>query len=132
MRKVVRLTERDLTRIIKRTIKETDEDSSTEEFESANVYATNLWHKMDHEISELMSYALSNVFEEINNIVQENQNEFKEEYGQFATDYENFYGTEIYDLMDMNTDKLDIEILSLEMSGSILNTLMEPKKPNID
>jgi hypothetical protein len=79
-----------------------------------------------------MSYALSNVFEEINNIVQEYQNDFKEKYGQFATDYDELYDEEIYSLMEMNVDKLDIEILSSGVSGLILDTLMGPKNTDID
>jgi hypothetical protein len=115
-----------------RTIKENDEDSYSEESDAANEYASNLFHKMDNEITELMSYALSNVFEEINNIVQEYQNDFKEKYGQFATDYDELYDEEIYSLMEMNVDKLDIEILSSGVSGLILDTLMGPKNTDID
>ena len=115
-----------------RTIKENDEDFSSEESKAANEYAFNLFGKMDNEITNLMSYALSNVFEEINNIVQEYQNDFKEEYGQYATDYDELYDDDIYSLMEMNTDKLDIEILSSEMSGIILDTLTGPKKTDID
>lgn len=115
-----------------RRIKENDGDFSSDESEAANEYASNLFHKMDDEITELMSYALSNVFEEINNIVQEYQNDFKEEYGQFATGYDELYDEHIHSLMEMNTDKLDIEILSSEMSGIILDTLMGPKRTDID
>ena len=115
-----------------RTVKENDGNFSSEESEAANEYASNLFHKMDDEISELMSYALSNVFEEINNIVQQYQNDFKEEYGQYATDYDELYDDGIYSLMEMNTDKLDIEILSSEMSGIILDALMAPKRTDID
>jgi hypothetical protein len=111
-----------------RTIKENDEDFYSEESKAANEYAFNFLRNMDDEITKLMSYALSNVFEEINDIVQEYQNDFKEKYGQYATNYDELYDDDIHSLMEMNTDKLDIEILSSEMSGLILDTLMGPQK----
>ncbi len=135
MKKVIRLTEKDLTRIVKRVIKENnwekygfnDEESFLEEYKNADEYASDLYRGIDDEITELVGYALSNFMGEINNIVIESQNKFKDEYGQFAKNEDELYNDNIDDLMKMNMNNIDMEELSAGISGIILDNLLGSK-----
>jgi hypothetical protein len=133
MGKVLRLTESDLTRIVKRVIKENhwekygfnDENLYYEEYEKADKYASDLYMDIDERITKLMGYALSSVLESINDIINENQNEFREEYGQFVDNEEDVYNESINDLMKMSLDKIDIDEVSFGMSEVVLEALLK-------
>jgi len=135
MKKVIKLTEKDLTRIIKRVIKENnwekygfnDEESFLEEYKNADEYASDLYRGIDDEITELVGYELSNFMGEINNIVIESQNKFKDEYGQFEKNEDELYNDNIDDLMKMNMNNIDMEELSAGISGIILDNLLGSK-----
>ena len=79
-----------------------DEESFLEEYKNADEYAFDLYMNIDNDVTNLISYSLSNVLDEINDIVIEYQNDFKEKYGQFANNEEGLYNESIDDLMKMS------------------------------
>jgi hypothetical protein len=135
MKKVIKLTESDLTRIVKRVIKEnnwekygfSDEETFLEEYNNADEYASELYMSIDRDITNLIGYTLSNVWDEISNIVDEYQNNFKEEYGQFASNEEGLYNENINDLMKINIKNTDDRELSSQISALILDNLLGNK-----
>jgi hypothetical protein len=89
MKKVVKLTERDLTRIVKRVINEDhwkdfgfkDEESFIEHYIEADDYAMDLSFDIEREIMNYIEDAVSRIdFEEL---IRDAKNDFKRKYGQY-------------------------------------------------
>ena len=111
MKKVIRLTESDLNRIVKKLIKENEEESDwwtkfgfdseesfVEDYIVADEYAEKLFWDADEEIKEIMYNFFDNV--NIGNIIEKYQNEFKERYPQYSNPKETFHNEFITDLMN--------------------------------
>ena len=61
MKKIIKLTESDLTKIVKRLVKESDKDDSYyENFKQADDYASDLYFEMDNELQEIFDNILNN------------------------------------------------------------------------
>ena len=121
MKKVIKLTESDLTKIVKRLVKESDKDDSYyENFKQADDYALELYMEMDDKIQEIFSSILNNIdFESILNYYQ---NKFREKYGELSNiDGDEIYNENITDLMNMGKKDVDYDFISSEMSAAILD-----------
>lgn len=117
MKKVIRLTESDLSRIVKRVIKENDNEVD-ERMVDADNYADKLYWKMNNHIEGLFNDFLNEV--NIDEIIKGYQDKFREsEYGEY-----------VKDAYDYNLD--DIELLMSykpidndELSGHLTISLLE-------
>ena len=117
MKKVIRLTESDLSRIVKRVIKENDNEVD-ERMVDADNYADNLYWEMNNHIEGLFNDFLNEV--NIDEIIKRYQDKFREsEYGEY-----------VKDAYDYNLD--DIELLMSykpidndELSGHLTISLLE-------
>ena len=123
MKKVVTLTEKELTNIVKRLVKESDKDESYyENFEQADDYALELYMEMDDEIREIFSSILINI--DFESILKYYQNKFREKYGELADiDGDEIYNENITDLMNMGKKDVDFDLITYEMSAAILDNL---------
>jgi|688.fasta_scaffold1683214_1 hypothetical protein len=126
MKKIIKLTESDLTKIIKRLVKESDEESDEDEFyyenfKQADQYASDLYFEMDAELQEMFNNILNNI--DFDSILKKYQNEFREKYGELADIHEDVYNENITDLMNMGRKNIDFDFISSEISGSILDNL---------
>ena len=123
MKKVVTLTEKELTNIVKRLVKESDKDESYyENFEQADDYALELYMEMDDEIREIFSSILNNI--DFESILKYYQNKFREKYGELADiDGDEIYNENITDLMNMGKKDVDFDLITYEMSATILDNL---------
>lgn len=117
MKKVIRLTESDLSRIVKRVIKENDNEVD-ERMVDADNYADKLYWEMNNHIEGLFNDFLNEV--NIDEIIKGYQDKFREsEYGEY-----------VKDAYDYNLD--DIELLMSykpidndELSGHLTISLLE-------
>ena len=124
MKKVIKLTESDLNKIVKRLVKESDKDDSYyENFKQADDYALELYMEMDDKIQEIFSSILNNIdFESILNYYQ---NKFREKYGELSNiDGDEIYNENITDLMNMGKKDVDYDFISSEMSAAILDNFI--------
>ena len=123
MKKVVTLTEKELTNIVKRLVKESDKDESYyENFEQADDYALELYMEMDDEIREIFSSILNNI--DFESILKYYQNKFREKYGELSDiDGDEIYNKNITDLMNMGKKDVDFDLITYEMSATILDNL---------
>ena len=121
MKKIIKLTESDLTKIVKRLVKESDKDDSYyENFKQADDYASELYMEMDNEISEMFKRILNDI--DIESIFKYYQNKFREKYGELADiDGDEIYNENISDLMNMGKKDVDYNSISYEMSSAILD-----------
>lgn len=121
MKKVIKLTESDLTKIVKRLVKESDKDDSYyENFKQADDYAFELYREMDDKIKEIFDSILNNI--DFESIFKYYQNKFREKYGELADiDGDEIYNENISDLMNMGKNDVDYDSISYEMSEVILN-----------
>ena len=123
MKKVVTLTEKELTNIVKRLVKESDKDESYyENFEQADDYALELYMEMDDKIREIFSSILNNI--DFESILKYYQNKFREKYGELSDiDGDEIYNKNITDLMNMGKKDVDFDLITYEMSAAILDNL---------
>ena len=121
MKKVIKLTESDLTKIVKRLVKESDKDDSYyENFKQADDYALELYMEMDNKIIEIFSSILNNI--DFESILKYYQNKFREKYGELADiDGDENYNENINDLMNMGKKDVDYDSISYGMSAVILD-----------
>ena len=124
MKKVIRLSESDLNRIVKRIIKENEEsdwwtkfgfdseESFVSDYEEADDYASELISDADYEIQEL----LISFFETIlGPVIKKRQLMFEERYPQYVNPDEEFYNESIDYLMNANLN-MDSEKLMEHLS----------------
>ena len=126
MKKVIRLTESDLHRVIKTVIKEESdwwvrygfdsEESFLENYENVDNYAQELIYDVDRELQGL----LLNFFEQIDlmEIVKNRQELFKEQYPQYSNPGE-FYNEDIDNLLTANTNLDSDELMDKLIDGGL-------------
>ena len=113
MKKVIRLTESDLNRIVKKIIKENEEesdwwtkfgfdseDSFVSDYEEADDYASELIRDVDDEIQELLIRFFETV--DLGRIIKKRQLMFEERYPQYVNPDEEFHNEGIDYLMNAN------------------------------
>jgi cellulose biosynthesis protein BcsQ len=130
MKKVIRLTESDLHKIIKKVIKEEEsdwwtkygfdnEESFNENYENVNEYASKLSLDVEDEIRNLLInfFDQTGVVRIVEEIVKSRQKMFKERYPQYSNVGE-FINWNIDDLLTANTN-LDSEEIMDELTEEI-------------
>jgi cellulose biosynthesis protein BcsQ len=130
MKKVIRLTESDLHKIIKKVIKEEEsdwwtkygfdnEESFNENYENVNEYASKLSLDVEDEIQNLLInfFDQTGVVRIVEEIVKSRQKMFKERYPQYSNVGE-FINWNIDDLLTANTN-LDSEEIMDELTEEI-------------
>jgi len=119
MKKVIRLSESELSKIIKKIIKEDEsewwtkfgfdsEDSFVSDYEEADDYASELIRDADDEIQELLIRFFETV--DLGRIIKKRQLMFEERYPQYVNPDEEFHNEGIDYLMNANLNP-DSEIL---------------------
>lgn len=128
MKKTIRLTESDLTKIVKRVINENhwedygfnDEETYVEDFIEADDYALELLMDMDSEFQEIFQQFLSSGF--VGDIINKYQTMFEERYPKYTEDRDEITNEHISDLFNLS-DSDDYEDISGELSGALMDGL---------
>lgn len=128
MKKTIRLTESDLTKIVKRVINENhwedygfnDEETYVEDFIEADDYALELLMDMDSEFQEIFQQFLSSGF--VGDIINKYQTMFEERYPKYTEDRDEITNGHISDLFNLS-DSDDYEDISGELSGALMDGL---------
>lgn len=132
MKKKIKLKESDLINIVKKVIKEQDqnnrhwenfgfedEESFLKHYEKVDEYASELEDEIYNEIYDNLVYALENIdFEEI---VSKRQKRFMNKYGEYNDPSLNIYNENIGLLMSFKPKDLDIENMAASLMNSIFN-----------
>ena len=132
MKKTIRLTESDLTKIVKRVVNENhweeygfdDEETYVEDFIEADDYALELLMDMDSEFQEIFQQFLSSGF--VEDLINKYQTMFEERYPKYTEDREELSNEHISGLFGLSSDD-NYEDISGEFSGALMNGL-HPKK----
>jgi hypothetical protein len=140
MKKVIRLTESDLQKVIKRVIQEEEESDWWTEYgfddkgsflefyyEVVEEYAYELIMEIDNEVQELLIdfFEQTGFMENVKEIVESRKKMFMEQYPQYSNVGE-FMNENIDRLMTAKA-KLDLEDIVEEASGSILDNILSGK-----
>lgn len=121
MKKIVGLTESDLMKIVKRIIKENDEEEYFDKFKIADEYAGELYIQMLDEIDNQFYEIIDGI--DFSNIVEKYQNKFKQRYSEFANISDEIYNNDISDLMSFRTTPITYENYSDYMSEAVFETI---------
>lgn len=120
MKKTVKLSEKELNRLVKKIVNEQDDDINYE-FIKADEYAGELKEDMEEYISNI----LLQVFESISlkDIVLEYQNKYKRKYPQYV-DVEGYESDYIDLLLSITTD-FEYDTLAYMLSNGLVDILIE-------
>lgn len=120
MKKTVKLSEKELNRLVKKIVNEQDDDINYE-FIKADEYAGELKEDMEKYISNI----LLQVFESISlkDIVLEYQNKYKRKYPQYV-DVEGYESDYIDLLLSITTD-FEYDTLAYMLSNGLVDILIE-------
>jgi len=129
MKKVVKLTENDLIRIVKQTIKENDgekfgfdhEEEYLIDFEKADNYAGELYYQMIDEIDDRLLGIISGM--DFSDIIERYKNKFKRRYGKYKNVGIETINENITDLMSLKTEPIDIENYMNNMLDGLYKTI---------
>ena len=99
MKKVIKLTEEDLTKIVKRILKEDDEDD-LEDYKKADDYAEELFYDIDNAISYNLLSCLESM--DLGGMVKDAQNRFRRNYPEYASTHESTENEHISLLMELS------------------------------
>ena len=129
MKKIVKLTESDLMRIVKRSIKENDgemfgynnEEEYLKDFEKADNYAGELYLEMMDEVDSRFYEIISGM--DFSDIIENYQNKFKKRYGKYATIGDEIYNDHIVGLMSLKNQPIETEDYIGNMSDGLYRTL---------
>lgn len=129
MKKIVRLTESDLMRIVKRTIKENDgvefgfdnEEEYLTDFETADNYAGELYLEMMDEVDNRFYEIISGM--DFSDIIENYQNKFKRKYSKYVNITDEIYNEHIVHLMSLKTQPIETEDYMGNMLDGLYKTL---------
>ena len=129
MKKIVKLTESDLMRIVKRTIKENDgadfgfdnEEEYLADFEKADNYAGELYLKMMDEVDRRFYEIISGM--DFSDIIKNYQNKFKRRYSKYVNTTDEIDNDHIVGLMSLKTQPIETEDYMGNMSDGLYRTL---------
>jgi hypothetical protein len=124
MKKVIKLKEEDIKKIITKILKE-DDDYDLEDYKKADDYAHDLFEKID----DVIQYNLLTCLESMNlgGMIREAQFMFKDRYPEYASTHESTGNYHISSLMNMSQNP-DLEniissmIDGMESGGALLNS----------
>ena len=118
MKKVVKLTEEDLKKIITKILKEDDESEyDLEDYKKADEYANNLINEID----DAIYYNILSVLEsmDLGNMVIDAQNRFRRNYPEYASTHETTGNEHISSLMELSQNP-DLEnVVSWMINGML-------------
>ena len=118
MKKVIKLTEEDLKKIITKILKEDDESKyDLEDYNKADDYAD----KLITEIYDAIEYNILPVLEsmELGNMVKDAQNRFRRNYPEYASTHETTGNEHISSLMELSQNP-DLEnVVSWMINGML-------------
>ena len=102
MKKVIRLTEEDLTKIVKKILKEeNDEDEyDLEDYKKADEYAEKLYYDIDNAISYNLLSCLESM--DLGGMVNDAQYRFTQQYPEYASTHESTGNEYISRLMELS------------------------------
>jgi len=116
MKKVIKLTEEDLVKIVKKILKEDDEsDYDLEDYKKADEYANNLFSEID----DAIYYNILSVLEsmDLGNMVKDAQNRFRHHYPEYASTHEETGNEHISFLMGLSQNPNLENIASCMING---------------
>ncbi len=116
MKKVIKLTEEDLVKIVKKILKEDDEyDYDLENYKKADEYASNLISEID----DAIYYNILSVLEsmDLGNMVKDAQNRFRHNYPEYASTHESIGNEHISFLMELSQNPNLENIVSCMING---------------
>jgi hypothetical protein len=114
MKKIIKLTESDLTRIVKQIINE-------DIYDDVDDYAMELQISVSDQIAEILYNVLQRI--DFGNIISEHQELLKNKY----PNYEELESSEANYLMSLSDEGLDIDNLSSSLADRITDKLGETK-----
>jgi hypothetical protein len=114
MKKIIKLTESDLTRIVKQIINE-------DIYDDVDDYAMELQISVSDQIAEILYNVLQRI--DFGNIISEHQELLKNKY----PNYEELESSEASYLMSLSDEGLDIDNLSSSLADRIIDKLGETK-----
>jgi hypothetical protein len=132
MKKTIKLTEKDLSRIVNRVINEQlsdehwadfgfkDEESFIEDYKNSDDYAESLFWEMTEELEENVNEFIQGLG--INRIISKYQNKFREKYPNYYNN-RSFGNYNIDDLLDIKTDDLNYTDLSSNIVDEIIESI---------
>jgi hypothetical protein len=141
MKKIVRLNDSDLSKIIKKVIKEADKDgdvpykefgfndeeSYLKDFIEADEYAQELYWEMDEELNDLVRYFFEKV--DVGGIISKYQDKFRDRYDRYSdigSDISNEY---IDSLMQYRSKNIDFDEMVAEITLLIFSSMEEKRNP---
>jgi hypothetical protein len=116
MKKIIKLTEEDLVKIVKKILKEDDEsDYDLEDYKKADEYANNLFSEID----DAIYYNILSVLEsmDLGNMVKDAQNRFRHHYPEYASTHEETGNEHISFLMGLSQNPNLENIASCMING---------------
>ena len=117
MKKVIKLTEEDLAKIIKKILKEEDDDEyyDLEDYKKADEYASDLISEID----DAINYNILSVLEsmDLGNMVKYAQNRFRHHYPEYASTHETTGNEHISFLMELSQNPNLENITSCMIDG---------------
>jgi phosphoribosyl-ATP pyrophosphohydrolase len=116
MKKVIKLTEEDLKKIITKILKEDDESEyDLEDYNKADEYASNLITEID----DAIYYNILSVLEsmDLGNMVKDAQNRFRHHYPEYASTHEEIGNEHISFLMELSQNPNLENIASCMING---------------
>lgn len=125
MEKIVKLSESQLNKIIKRIVIESSEldydESYLNDFKNADDYAGELYYRMDNEIQDVLGEVLKNI--NLEQIILKYQNKFISKYGQYSNIGDDIYNDNITSLMQIGNNGINYDDMIGDVSGKILDYL---------
>jgi len=116
MKKIIKLTEEDLAKIVKKILKEDDEsDYDLEDYKKADEYANNLFSEID----DAIYYNILSVLEsmDLGNMIKDAQNRFRHHYPEYASTHEETGNEHISFLMGLSQNPNLENIASCMING---------------
>jgi rubrerythrin len=118
MKKVIKLTEEDLTKIVKKILKENDEDEyqyDLEDYKKADDYAEELYYNIYDAISYNLLSCLKSM--DLGGMVNDSQYRFTQQYPEYASTHESTGNEHISSLMELSQNP-DLEnVVTWMMNG---------------
>ncbi len=118
MKKVIKLTEEDLKKIITKIIKEDDDSEyDLEDYKKADEYANLLFEEVDEAIQNNLFYLLESM--NLGGMIKDAQDRFRHRYPEYASTHESTGNYHISSLMNMSQNP-DLEnVVSWMINGML-------------
>ena len=115
MKKVIKLKEEDLKKIITKILKEDDEDYDLEDYKKADEYANLLFEEVDEAIQNNLFYLLESM--NLGGMIKDAQDRFRHRYPEYASTHESIGNEHISFLMELSQNPNLENIVSCMING---------------